>query len=314
MAAAQHRVLLPFFILAALATWSWKVALGSGLSSSFVMAAGQRESCWRKGFRPTQRPRVELNRASPVAAKARGGEDADAESIGVSGFSGFVVGLAILPHVINSLVVSFGVIVSGDSFALGPYGLELISCTTTVGLTLWSVGSFIERGRGLPAGPLGLLGLSEGLSYLGCLLLVVAGLASTTRGNVQVAVTTVAPTPTQISVPAATPTPKAGLPASLSAPTSAPSIKVPEAPKFDVPKFEAPKLEVPKFETPKFSEVKPPEAKKPEAPPAKKVPEVKAPEVKKPEVKASGPKKVPEAATPAKPAASTSPDYESLFD
>jgi len=34
------------------------------------------------------------------------------------------------------------------------------------GLTLWSLGSFLQRGRGLPAGPLGLLGLSEGLSYL----------------------------------------------------------------------------------------------------------------------------------------------------
>jgi len=287
-----------------------------------------------------------------MAAKARGGADAEAESVEVSGFSGFVVGLAILPHVINSLVVSFGVVVSGDSFILGPYGLELISCTTTVGLTFWSIGSFIERGRGLPAGPLGLLGLSEGLSYLGCLFLVLAGLVSTTRGPVQVAVTTTVPAPTQISVPATAPTPKATVPSSFSAPTSVPSVKAPQAPKFEAPKFDVPKFDAPKFEAPKVPEfkapnikmpdvkvpeVKAPETKKPEekvkAPEVKapevKTPEVKkpevkppevkkpqtapAPEVKKPEVKATEPKKVPEAA-PVKPAASTTPDYDSLFD
>lgn len=39
-------------------------------------------------------------------------------------------------------------------------------CFGRKGLTFWSLGSFLQRGRGLPAGPLGLLGLSEGLSYL----------------------------------------------------------------------------------------------------------------------------------------------------
>ena len=34
------------------------------------------------------------------------------------------------------------------------------------GLVVWSLGSFLSRGRGLPAGPLGLLGLSEGVGYL----------------------------------------------------------------------------------------------------------------------------------------------------
>lgn len=46
----------------------------------------------------------------------------------------------------------------------------LLSIASTVlrslGLVLWSLGSFLQRGRGLPAGPLGLLGLSEGISYL----------------------------------------------------------------------------------------------------------------------------------------------------
>jgi hypothetical protein len=253
----------------------------SGWSNSFATLAG------RSGYQPTKGPRIELNRASPIASKARGGAtaEAEAESVELAGFSALVVGLAVMPHVINTLVLSYGVIVSGNSFILGPYGLELISCTTTVGLTLWSIGSFIERGRGLPAGPLGLLGLSEGLAYLCFLFLALAGVVSTTRGGpVQVAV----PAPTQISVPVAAPTPQVTVPSSLSAPISVPSVKAPEVKTAEVKK----------------PEVKPPEVKKPEAAPAK-APVVKAPEVKKPEVKAP--------AAPAKPAAST-PSYDSLFD
>ena len=47
-----------------------------------------------------------------------------------------------------------------------PWFLSHLSPSPGWGLVLWSLGSFLQRGRGLPAGPLGLLGLSEGLSYL----------------------------------------------------------------------------------------------------------------------------------------------------
>ena len=47
-----------------------------------------------------------------------------------------------------------------------PRFLSHLSPSPGWGLVLWSLGSFLQRGRGLPAGPLGLLGLSEGLSYL----------------------------------------------------------------------------------------------------------------------------------------------------
>jgi len=207
---------------------------------------------------------------------ARGGADSDADSVEVSGFAGFVVGLSLLPHVIFALVVAFGIAAQGQSFALGPYGLELISCSTTVGLTLWSLGSFVQRGRGLPAGPLGFLGLAEGLSYLACLGLAIATVASYARGGVKISVPSLPAVP---SIPA------------IKAPDfKAPDIKVPsfKAPDIKVPDFKAPDIKVPEFKAPdiKVPEFKAPDIKVPEfKAPAIKVPEFKAPDIKIPDIK-----------------------------
>merc|ERR1712083_1061042 len=88
-----------------------------------------------------------------------------------------------LPHIIYSLSIAFNVTIRGEVFSWGPFGLEAISCAVAVGLCFWSLGSFVQRGRGLPAGPLGLLGLSEGLAYLSAFCLTIAAVSSSFRGG-----------------------------------------------------------------------------------------------------------------------------------
>lgn len=195
------------------------------------------------------------------------------ESVEVGGFAGFVVGLAMLPHVVYALVVSFNVAVRGEGFSFGPFGLELISITVTLGLTLWSLGSFVQRGRGLPAGPLGLLGLSEGIGYLAALGLAIATVVANVRsGGAKLPSVSVPPMPA-ISVPK--------LPSSFKAPdVNVPDFKVPDfkVPEIKVPDFKVPDIKVPDVTLPKVSDFQ--------------VPELKLPEVKLPEKK--GPEKVPE--------------------
>lgn len=267
----------------------------------------------------------------PRAAASSSGE---ADAVEVSGFAGFVVGLALLPHVVYALVVSFNIAIRGESFSFGPFGLELISCIVAVGLTFWSLGSFVQRGRGLPAGPLGLLGLSEGIAYLSVLGLAIASLASGVRSGSSLP---------KFSAPSL---PSVSLPAVKVPDFKAPNLKVPSfnAPDFKVPDFKAPDFKLPAFKTPAFSvpDVKIPDFKAPDlkvpdfkvpdfkvpefkAPDIKvpeiKVPEIKAPkaevkpevkaEVKAPEVKAAPKAKAPEAKAPKN---AFSPDYDTLFD
>lgn len=317
--------MLVLLVFAAVAWSNFSAFVFSGINRH-NMIGGMGRAASLKGHR-----QVEL-----TMLRAKGGES-EADTIELGGFSGFVVGLALLPYVLNALGVTFGILFSGNSFELGPFGLTLVSCLTTCGITFWSIGSFFDRGRGLPAGPLGFLGLAEGLSYLGTFGLIIAAVLTTARAP---------PAPTGVPPPAATVTQaKVATPTASTPPTKAPStpvvqapampavqapaIKVPEfkAPDFKVPSFpkqEEPKKEEPKKEEPKKAEAKKEEPKKEEPKKAEvkkeepkkeepkkeepKKPEVKKEEPKKPEVKAPEPKKE-ESKKPA-----DMPNYDSLFD
>lgn len=318
---------MPLIGLAAFGCW--------GLSKAFSATGVSRLSRTRAEVAPAIGSRfIQHHREPRTRAAARGGAEAQAEaeadSIEVGGFAGLIVGLALLPHVAYSLTVAWGVVVNGASFALGPYGLELISCLTCLGVTVWSLGSFIERGRGLPAGPLGLMGLSEGLSYLATLGLAVAALLTGSRtGSLKIPQVSMPAAPT-ISAPASLKAPEIKVPDFKAPEFKAPDIKVPEvkAPSFKVPDIKVPEIKAPAIKVPevKVPEVKVPEVKLPEVKaPAKKEPEKKeapkAEPVKKETPKAEPPKKEPEKkapapAAPAAPAKSAEslPDYDSLFD
>lgn len=216
--------------------------------------------------------------AARIPRAARGGNEAIAEddsndSVMLGGFAALLVGVALLPHVFYTLVVDWSVGVSGESFAFGPYGLELVACTTTVCLTFWSLGNFVLRGRGLPAGPLGLLGLAEGLSYLATLGLASAAIASSFRsGGVKFPEV---PSVASIKAPE--------LPSIKVPDVKAPDFKVPEFKKPDIPEFKAPDIKVPEIKKPdiKVPELKVPDVKVPEV----KLPDVKVPDIKVPDVK-----------------------------
>lgn len=66
---------------------------------------------------------------------------------------------------------------TGCGLPAGPFGLigaaEGVSYLTVVGIAAWSVVTKLRTGKGLPAGPLGLLGAAEGLSFLAILAGVV---------------------------------------------------------------------------------------------------------------------------------------------
>lgn len=270
---------------------------------------------WRAGasdfLSPPRAASRGLGRVGHTRLAARGGdaatlappvEEEENETITIKGFSSLLVGLALLPYVVCTLKTVFDVTFGGKAFDIGPYGLVLVACLTTVCVTFWSVGSYVQRGRGLPAGPFGLLGLAEGFSYIGTVGLAIAIVATSVAGSKSV------PPP-----PAKAPEVKAA--ASKAVEVKAPAIKVPEvkAPEIKVPEIKAPKVDfkapeikvpeikVPEIKAPKVDfkapEIKVPEIKKPEI----KVPEVKAPELPKPKAPEAAPKpKAPE--TPPKPA------------
>jgi hypothetical protein len=302
--ASQRRVLIPLLILA-LAAWTTYHAafVAGGVPAPGIATRG----AYKLGLKPS------------TSLQARGGGDDEGEdSVELGGFSGFVVGLALLPHVLYACTVAFGVVVGGQGFALGPYGLELVSCSVTAGLTLWSLGSFVQRGKGLPAGPLGFLGLAEGLSYLAVLGLAVASASTAFRSG--------GPSLSLPSLPSA-PTMPAFESSMLK--NSAPQLKSFDMPKIDVPKFEAPKIDMPKFEAPKMPEIKAPKIEVPKIEvPKVEVPKIEvpkpAPPAPKPEPKKEEPKPEPKKEEP-KPApapapkkeekkAASGPDYDMLFD
>jgi len=192
----------------------------------------------------------------------------EADSIEVSGYSSALVGFALLPYVIYTLYTAFGISFQGAVFSPGPYGLQYVAAAVNFGLVLWSLGSFLQRGRGLPAGPLGLFGLAEGLSYLAGILLVGSVVVSGVRGAS-------GPGGPQLKLPT---------PADIQLPEfKAPEFKAPEfkAPEFKTPDFKAPEFKTPDFKTPDF-----------------KVPDFKAPDFKAPEVPKFEVPKLPEISLP----------------
>lgn len=248
------------------------------------------------------------------------GADADADTVEVGGFSGLVVGLSLCPHVAYALFCAYNVAVKGEAFALGPYGLELIACSVSVGLTLWSLGSFVQRGRGLPAGPLGILGLAEGLSYLAALALLAAGVTSYARDPNASKFSFSVPSVPSMSLPAVK-VPDFKVP-EVSAPSfKAPDIKVPEVkiPQVKVPEVKIPEVKVPEVKIPevKKPEVKIPDVPKPAPAPAEK-PKAAVPEAKPPAAKPAPEPEKPKAAAPeaktSAPKKDATPDFDSLFD
>lgn len=268
------------------------------------------------GFRPGSYgvTRMQAGISSKTILAAKEAETTEADSVEVSGFAGFVVGLALLPHVCYALLATFNIAVRGESFGVGPFGLELISCVVSLGLVFWSLGSFLQRGRGLPAGPLGLLGLSEGLSYLVALGLLIATAISGFRGG-------------GVKMPEMPAQLKAAMPSAGSYNFKAPEFKAPDikVPSFKMPEINVPDIKVPEFKMPdvkvpsfKMPDVKVPDFKMPDMPQVK-VPEVKLPEIKAPEAPKPPPapkveaKKAEVKPAPA-PKKDTSVDYDSLFD
>eukprot|EP00439_Symbiodinium_sp_Y106_P050118 s2676_g6.t1 len=118
---AQRKVLFPLLLLALAFAWTQRhaflnVTAARGLSRHAAVGSS------------AERART------AVALSARGGEsEADEETIDVGGFSALVVGLALLPFAGYALSAAVSVI-SGASFELGPFGLQLTSIFVTVGL------------------------------------------------------------------------------------------------------------------------------------------------------------------------------------
>mmetsp|Transcript_56805 Transcript_56805/g.122819 ORF Transcript_56805/g.122819 Transcript_56805/m.122819 type:complete len:298 (-) Transcript_56805:76-969(-) len=236
---------------------------------------------------------------SRTAVAARGGDDEEEEEdyIQLGGFSGFVVGLGLLPHAVFTFATAVGIALGTAQFSFGPFGLYLISFGTSIGLTLWSLGSFVQRGRGLPAGPLGVLGLSEGISYLASIGIVIAFITSAFRG---------------VSLPSL---PKVDMPEMNAPAFQAPSFDF-KAPDVKVPNFKAPDFKTPDFKTPEFN-VKVPDMPKFKAPDMK-MPDMKMPEMKMPEMPKAKSDAQPESKSsfkmPNMPKMPDLPDYDQLFD
>jgi len=75
--------------------------------------------------------------------------------------------------VVSNIVCDYSLYIlktTGSGLPAGPYGLEGgiegISYLAIVGIFAWSIITKIKTGNGLPAGPLGLLGAAEGLTFL----------------------------------------------------------------------------------------------------------------------------------------------------
>lgn len=92
-----------------------------------------------------------------------------------------------------TLYSEFTLKTTGCGLPAGPFGLvglvEGLSYLSVIGLAAFSFVTKIQTGRGLPAGPLGLLGAAEGLSFLAIALgLVVLVLQVTNYGYIPNAV------------------------------------------------------------------------------------------------------------------------------
>jgi hypothetical protein len=76
------------------------------------------------------------------------------------------------------LLSEFDLFTTGHGLPPGPYGIygatEGIGYLVVVGIVGWSVVTKVQTGSGLPAGKAGLLGAAEGLSYLSVLGGVIA--------------------------------------------------------------------------------------------------------------------------------------------
>jgi len=249
---AQRKPLLLRCVVMVAAVWpcSLLFTMLDGHQTRYFVSIRGRSALERQGQGLRQAPQVAMHAATA---------ELENDSIEVGGFSGLIVGLALLPHVLYTLAIAWDITMNGGSFSTGPFGLELLARIITVGLSVWSIGSFIQRGRGLPAGPVGVLGLAEGLSYIGVLALAIATVAPYVRAS-------------------------SG--SSSVSSVTAPNVKVPEfkAPEFKSPEFKAPDIKFPEF---KALSVKVPDFKAPEFKvPDVKIPEFKAPSVKVPDFKA----------------------------
>lgn len=131
---------------------------------------------------PTHAQSCHSVRASPKMS----GSDADDHEVSVLTTGATVAGLVAQPIVWVSL---YSVATTGGGLPAGPFGLvgllEGLSYLAMVGFVGAAVVSKVRTGSGLPAGPNGLLGLAEGLSFFSLLVgLVVLAYVATGQGCV----------------------------------------------------------------------------------------------------------------------------------
>jgi len=119
--------------------------------------------------------RTKFHTSRSLTVKASAADDDDIRTVGLAAVA---VGALANPICLWSL---YTLQTTGDGFPAGPYGLygaaEGISYLVVTAIVGWSVFTKVQTGSGLPAGPGGALGAVEGVSFLTILIgLVVGGL------------------------------------------------------------------------------------------------------------------------------------------
>lgn len=161
-------------------------------------------ACALQGASAFQRPALVHSRSSallpararplaPARAHARTRARVRAEDDG--GSPAAAIGALGIFASLVCFVSEFTLKTTGCGLPAGPGGLygavEGISYLAIVGIIGWSAYTKATTGKGLPAGPFGLLGAAEGLSYLAALAgIVVAGLTFVEYGSIPEAVPT----------------------------------------------------------------------------------------------------------------------------
>lgn len=279
MAMARRPMFLPALaiMLAGWASFWLCAAAGWGKAAAFTMPSTATSTSsdlrLRRGTAThelrgsSKNAHADAARSGDVSMRAAAASEDPAlssETVDVGGFSGFVMGLTLLPHVLNCLLIAFTVFVGPAGFTAGPYGLSVISCAVTFGLAGWSISSFVSRGCGLPAGPLGLLGLSEGLAYIAILGLAIASLVSGVRGPISSSSSDMGdPLEAKAGIEVADAkkesTPAPALPKIKAADIQLPELKIPsniKTPELRIPEFKPPEFKQPQMKMPDFN--KPP--------------------------------------------------------
>ncbi len=119
-------------------------------------------------FYPMQAPTTFVERNSFLQAKDSLNDDTAILSLSESDQT--ALGIVGTKLSLIMLVSEYVLKTTGCGLPAGPYGLigaaEGISYLGVTGLAAFSIATKVKTGKGLPAGPKGILGLAEGLSFL----------------------------------------------------------------------------------------------------------------------------------------------------